>query len=216
MTPKALFALCDELLHEVLRPPRPPMRWCRPFPPEPCAGRPRAQTLAETVLRGAAPSREVPVPGALRPRLDRAPADPAGLAGSEAHLNAAITEGEHLAGQLPPVRSDEGLEGPQRRAGAQPARVAGRAAEGAGRRGVRRAGRGAAATRRLDLRVNAIKVKREAAYGEALAAEGISAQPTPFSPLGLRVDGNRRSTAPRSSTAARSRCRTRATSCWRC
>lgn len=40
----------------------------------------------------------------------------------------------------------------------------------------------------LDLRVNAIKLKREAAM-EALAAAGIEAQPTPFSPWGLRIEG---------------------------
>ncbi|GAB4037939.1 MAG: RsmB/NOP family class I SAM-dependent RNA methyltransferase [Rubrivivax sp.] len=40
----------------------------------------------------------------------------------------------------------------------------------------------------LDLRVNALKAKREAARA-ALAEAGIAAEPTPFSPWGLRVQG---------------------------
>jgi 16S rRNA (cytosine967-C5)-methyltransferase len=40
----------------------------------------------------------------------------------------------------------------------------------------------------LDLRVNTLKTGREAAL-TALAADGISAEPTPFSPVGLRVHG---------------------------
>lgn len=40
----------------------------------------------------------------------------------------------------------------------------------------------------LDLRVNALKAKREEAL-EALKAAGITAEPTPFSPWGLRVQG---------------------------
>jgi 16S rRNA (cytosine967-C5)-methyltransferase len=40
----------------------------------------------------------------------------------------------------------------------------------------------------LDLRVNVFKTKREAAQA-ALAEAGIDAQPTPFSPWGLRVQG---------------------------
>lgn len=40
----------------------------------------------------------------------------------------------------------------------------------------------------LDLRVNALKAKRPAVL-EALAKAGISAQPTPHSPLGVRVEG---------------------------
>jgi 16S rRNA (cytosine967-C5)-methyltransferase len=40
----------------------------------------------------------------------------------------------------------------------------------------------------LDLRVNVLKTKREAAQA-ALAAAGIEAQPTPYSPWGLRVVG---------------------------
>ena len=40
----------------------------------------------------------------------------------------------------------------------------------------------------LDLRVNALKLKREQAL-EQLQAAGIAAVPTPFSPLGLRVEG---------------------------
>jgi 16S rRNA (cytosine967-C5)-methyltransferase len=42
----------------------------------------------------------------------------------------------------------------------------------------------------LDLRVNLLKADREAAR-EALAAEGIEAKPTPFSPWGLRVAGRK-------------------------
>ncbi|HEY1393676.1 MAG TPA: RsmB/NOP family class I SAM-dependent RNA methyltransferase, partial [Methylibium sp.] len=40
----------------------------------------------------------------------------------------------------------------------------------------------------LDLRVNVLKAKREEVLA-ALQAEGIAAQPTPYSPWGLRVDG---------------------------
>ncbi|KQV92303.1 MULTISPECIES: RsmB/NOP family class I SAM-dependent RNA methyltransferase [unclassified Roseateles] len=40
----------------------------------------------------------------------------------------------------------------------------------------------------LDLRVNALKFKREEAQ-EQLKAAGIDAVPTPYSPLGLRIDG---------------------------
>jgi len=40
----------------------------------------------------------------------------------------------------------------------------------------------------LDLRINPLKITRDAAR-ERLAASGIVAQPTPWSPLGLRVDG---------------------------
>ena len=40
----------------------------------------------------------------------------------------------------------------------------------------------------LDLRVNALKAKREAVQA-ALAAAGIAAEPTPYSPWGLRVHG---------------------------
>ncbi|MBK1689706.1 RsmB/NOP family class I SAM-dependent RNA methyltransferase [Rubrivivax gelatinosus] len=40
----------------------------------------------------------------------------------------------------------------------------------------------------LDLRVNVLKTKRDDA-AKALAATGITAEPTPFSPWGLRIDG---------------------------
>lgn len=40
----------------------------------------------------------------------------------------------------------------------------------------------------LDLRVNTLKLKREDAQAE-LAAAGIDAVPTPYSPVGLRIDG---------------------------
>lgn len=40
----------------------------------------------------------------------------------------------------------------------------------------------------LDLRVNTLKLKREEAQAQ-LKASGIDARPTPFSPLGLRIDG---------------------------
>ena len=46
----------------------------------------------------------------------------------------------------------------------------------------------------LDLRVNLLKTTREAAQA-ALAAEGIAAEPTKFSPWGLRVEGRRNVTA---------------------
>lgn len=40
----------------------------------------------------------------------------------------------------------------------------------------------------LDLRVNVLKIKREEAQAQ-LAAQGIAAEPTPYSPWGLRVQG---------------------------
>lgn len=40
----------------------------------------------------------------------------------------------------------------------------------------------------LDLRVNALKTRREAAL-EALKAAGLAAEPTPYSPLGIRLQG---------------------------
>ena len=42
----------------------------------------------------------------------------------------------------------------------------------------------------LDLRANLLRATREEARA-ALAAEGLDAQPTPFSPWGLRIDGRR-------------------------
>ena len=63
----------------------------------------------------------------------------------------------------------------------------------------------------LDLRINPLKTTRDAARA-ALAEAGIPAEPTPFSPLGLRVPGRRRSPGIRCSRAARSKCRTRAAS----
>jgi len=49
----------------------------------------------------------------------------------------------------------------------------------------------------LDLRVNLLKAKRDAAQ-KLLAAEGIAAKPTPYSPFGLRIPGH----APLSTTSA--------------
>jgi 16S rRNA (cytosine967-C5)-methyltransferase len=46
----------------------------------------------------------------------------------------------------------------------------------------------------LDLRVNLLKGTREEALA-ALAAEGIAAKPTPYSPWGIRIDGRRSVTA---------------------
>ena len=46
----------------------------------------------------------------------------------------------------------------------------------------------------LDLRVNLLKTTREAAR-EALLAEGIESEPTPYSPWGLRIQGRRNVTA---------------------
>jgi 16S rRNA (cytosine967-C5)-methyltransferase len=48
----------------------------------------------------------------------------------------------------------------------------------------------------LDLRVNLLKATREEAQA-SLAAEGVAAEPTPFSPWGLRVPGRRPITAGR-------------------
>ena len=68
----------------------------------------------------------------------------------------------------------------------------------------------------LDLRVNVLKAKREDVQA-ALAAAGIEAVPTPYSPWGLRVQGKPAlQQAAAVHRAARSRCRTRAASCWRC
>ena len=68
----------------------------------------------------------------------------------------------------------------------------------------------------LDLRVNRLKTDRDGAR-RALAAEHIRAEPTPWSPLGLRLTRARAALrhSPRSRTGS-SRCRTRARSSPRC
>ncbi len=68
----------------------------------------------------------------------------------------------------------------------------------------------------IDLRVNLLKTDREAARA-ALAAEGVTAAPTPFSPIGLRLASARRCPVWRRSRTACSRFRTRARRsplCW--
>jgi 16S rRNA (cytosine967-C5)-methyltransferase len=63
----------------------------------------------------------------------------------------------------------------------------------------------------LDVRVNPLKTTRDEARA-ALAATGIDAQPTPYSPLGLRIAGRPSLTRHPLFTPARSKCRTRAAS----
>ena len=61
----------------------------------------------------------------------------------------------------------------------------------------------------IDLRVNLLKAGREAAR-RALAAEGIAAEPTPWSSIGLRLQRECRSAASPRSRRVSSKCRTRA------
>jgi 16S rRNA (cytosine967-C5)-methyltransferase len=65
----------------------------------------------------------------------------------------------------------------------------------------------------LDLRVNTLKGDRAAALA-ALAEEAIAAEPTPLSPLGLRVAGRPGLSAGRASAWSRSRTRARNWSRW--
>jgi 16S rRNA (cytosine967-C5)-methyltransferase len=190
MTPKALFALCDELLHEVLRFTTPADAVVSSFFRQNRAlGARERQTLAETVyevLRRRAKYQYLARSGhgSIERRLILL-----AWQGSEAYLNAAITEGERTwldnCRQFDPMKASKGhnaalvhnlpewlVEPLKAQVGEEFDALAQALLQPAG----------------LDLRVNAIKVKREAAQ-EALAAEGIRAQPTPFSPLGLRVDG---------------------------
>jgi 16S rRNA (cytosine967-C5)-methyltransferase len=186
MTPKALLALADELLHEVLRFTQPADAVVSSFfRGHKMLGHRERQTLAETVyavLREKLKWQYLAKSGTgpLERRL-------ALLAwqGTESFLRAAATpeelkwvytsrlinlakQGENLRHNLPewlaaPLQAELGeefwplVESLNRPAG-------------------------------LDLRVNALKAKREAVQA-ALAEDGIVTQPTPWSPLGLRAEG---------------------------
>ena len=190
MTPKALFALCDELLHEVLRFTTPADAVVSSFFRQNRAlGMRERQTLAETVyevLRRRAKYQYLARSGhgSIERRLILL-----AWQGSEAYLNAAMTEGEKTwlenCRQFDPMKASKGhnaalvhnlpewlVEPLRAQVGDEFDALATALLQPAG----------------LDLRVNAFKVKREAAQ-QALAAEGIAAVPTPFSPLGLRVEG---------------------------
>jgi 16S rRNA (cytosine967-C5)-methyltransferase len=186
MSPKSLLALCDELIHEVLRFSTPADAVVSSFfRQHRMLGMRERQTLAETVYL------------VLRERLKwqyLAKSGTDGLGrrlallawqGSESFLKAAATadeyawvckarmmdlskQPENLRHNLPEwlavmLKDQVGDEfWPLVQAMAQPAG--------------------------LDLRVNAIKVKREEAQA-ALAAEGIATEPVRWSPWGLRTDG---------------------------
>ena len=190
MTPKALFALCDELLHEVLRFTTPADAVVSSFFRQNRAlGMRERQTLAETVyevLRRRAKYQYLARSGhgSIERRLILL-----AWQGSEAYLNAAMTEGEKTwlenCRQFDPMKASKGhnaalvhnlpewlVEPLRAQVGDEFDALATALLQPAG----------------LDLRVNAFKVKREVAQ-QALAAEGIAAVPTPFSPLGLRVEG---------------------------
>jgi 16S rRNA (cytosine967-C5)-methyltransferase len=190
MTPKALFALCDELLHEVLRFTTPADAVVSSFFRQNRAlGMRERQTLAETVyevLRRRAKYQYLARSGhgSIERRLILL-----AWQGSEAYLNAAATEGEKTwlehCRQFDPMKASKGhnaalvhnlpewlVEPLRAQVGDEFDALATALLQPAG----------------LDLRVNAFKVKREAAQ-QALAAEGIMAEPTPYSPLGLRVAG---------------------------
>ncbi|MFM2052501.1 MAG: hypothetical protein RL456_538 [Pseudomonadota bacterium] len=190
MTPKALFALCDELLHEVLRFTTPADAVVSSFFRQNRTLGPRErQTLAETVyevLRRRAKYQYLARSGhgSIERRMTLL-----AWQGSEAFLNASITEGEKTwlehCRQYDPMKASKGhnaalvhnlpewmVEPLKAQVGEEFGALAEALLQPAG----------------LDLRVNAIKARREAAQ-EALAAEGIRAVPTPHSPLGLRVEG---------------------------
>ena len=190
MTPKALFALCDELLHEVLRFTTPADAVVSSFfRQNRSLGMRERQTLAETVyevLRRRAKYQYLARSGhgSIERRLILL-----AWQGSEAYLNAAMTEGEKTwlenCRQFDPMKASKGhnaalvhnlpewlVEPLRAQVGDEFDALATALLQPAG----------------LDLRVNAFKVKREVAQ-QALAAEGIAAVPTPFSPLGLRVEG---------------------------
>ena len=64
----------------------------------------------------------------------------------------------------------------------------------------------------LDLRVNLLKVKREAAL-DSLRQAGLVAEPTPFSPLGIACRASHRWPRCRLSCKERWRCRMKARNC---
>lgn len=190
MNPKALFALCDELLHEVLRFTQPADTMVSAFfRANRTLGMRERHTLAETVY------------AVLRERLKYQYLAKSGSGsierrlcilawqGSEAFLRAATTpaEQEWLAhtqrvdlAKLPaPQRDSLRHNLPAWLAEALRAEV-GDAFEPLSQALLQPAG--------LDLRVNTLKGKREAVQA-ALATEGVTTEPTPWSPLGLRAAG---------------------------
>ena len=72
--------------------------------------------------------------------------------------------------------------------------------------------RGLLAPAPLDLRVNTLLATREEVLAQ-FARDGIPAQPTPYSPAGVRLRTNQRCSSIRCSWKAKSRCRMRAASC---
>ncbi len=186
MTPKALLALCDELLHEVLRFTQPADSVVSAFFRQNKAlGHRERQTLAETiyaVLREKLKWQYLAKTGtgSLERRLSML-----AWQGSEAYLRAAATpdelkwvyssrlvsiakQGDNLRHNLPewlatPLQAELGEEfWPLVESLNQPAS--------------------------LNLRVNSLKAKRDVVQA-ALAEEGVFTQPTPWSPLGLRANG---------------------------
>jgi 16S rRNA (cytosine967-C5)-methyltransferase len=190
MTPKALFALCDELLHEVLRFAQPADAVVSAFfRAHRALGMRERHTLAETVY------------AVLRERLKYQHLAKSGTGsierrltilawqGTEAFLRAATTpaEQEWLAhtqkvgfSHLPDTQRDSLrhnlpawlAEALRADLGDQFWPLVKALLEPAG----------------LDLRVNTFKAKREAVQA-ALAAEGIATVPTRWSPIGLRAEG---------------------------
>ena len=105
--------------------------------------------------------------------------------------NAAFLRGALNATELQWLEQVQALDksSPGAQAAPQPARMAGPAPAGPPRR--EQFWQLAASMNEqapLDLRVNSLKAKREEAQA-VLAAAGIEAEPTPFSPLGLRIHG---------------------------
>ena len=186
MTPKALFTLCDELLHEVLRFTSPTDAVVSAFfRRNRMLGMRERHALAETVyavlrerlrLQYLAKSGT----GALERRLSIL-----AWQGTEAYLRAATTEAEQkwaatakllsLKSQSESLRHnlpDWLAEALKKEMGNDFWPLIESLSKSAG----------------LDLRVNTLLVKREAAQA-TLAEEGILTEPTPYSPTGLRARG---------------------------
>ncbi len=186
MTPKALFALCDELLHEVLRFTQPADAVVSAFfRRQRALGVRERHTLAETVYAVVREKLKYQYlaksgTGSLERRLILL-----AWQGTESYLHAAATPEElkwvattqllSLAKQPDNLRHNlpEWLAHTlKEELGDQFRPLAESLMKPAG----------------LDLRVNALKLRREAVQA-ALAEEGIATEPTPFSPWGLRTDG---------------------------
>ncbi|MCK6423559.1 MAG: RsmB/NOP family class I SAM-dependent RNA methyltransferase [Burkholderiaceae bacterium] len=189
-TPKALFQLCDELLHELLRFTQPADTVVSAFfRAHRALGMRERQTLAETayaVLRERLKYQQLARSGngSIERRL-------ALLAwqGTEAFLRAAATPAElqwleHSRqvdfGLLPPAQRDAMRHNLPTWLEQRLREELGDAFWPLAKALLQPAG--------LDLRVNSLKTRREAAQA-ALAAEGIETQPTRWSPLGLRAAG---------------------------